>query len=747
MNRRIKRPLSDRINVKKLKQKLGESCGRLSLLSLLVGVPFYSTSCLAADIDKLASTISLKLGKLSQQIICDLHFPATALSCWNNNQAQMTKQGWENSNFFPTQENLLQSNTATEATTSLIAQRSSRLLRQGREISINGRKFPVAWSQWYQGKGVRTGITDTGAMAVLGLELLSTNNPELQPVNWFPSNSTKANTLKAHFISPYRYLDITDFARLVGWRMQIKGETLTINFSKAQIKNIQHESESGRQRIVLEMDRPTLWQVNQAKRKSAITIEGIATPYLLGLFPPPPPVVEEEQESEEEQRPLPLLEKYRLRLERIRNENRERQTSSSAKLDPPKAPLFFLENSGTKTILRINMPAGNSLRVSSLSNPDRLVVDIRPDALVERDILWAPGVRWRSSLIGLNNSSAATSRFGLEKAEKKDTEKKDLFPVVWLEVNLRSRNINLQPITGNLSSLEGIYPLVTTARDFRVAAAINGGFFNRNNKLPLGAIRRSGRWLSGPILNRGAIAWDYFGRVKIGHLNLEETLITANSDLAEALPILSLNSGYVQRGIARYTKEWGKTYTPLIDSETIVLVENNRVTQQLDGGTTGENSFPIPTNGYLLAIRGESMLAETLKVDTQVRLESVTVPTQFANYPHILGAGPLLLQNGRLVLDAEAEKFSAAFSRQAATRSAIATTNRGTLLIVAIQGAGERGATLRELAQIMQRLGASDALNLDGGSSTSLYLGGQLINRSVTTAARIHNGLGIFISK
>jgi exopolysaccharide biosynthesis protein len=50
------------------------------------------------------------------------------------------------------------------------------------------------------------------------------------------------------------------------------------------------------------------------------------------------------------------------------------------------------------------------------------------------------------------------------------------------------------------------------------------------------------------------------------------------------------------------------------------------------------------------------------------------------------------------------------------------------------------------MAQIMQQLGAVDALNLDGGSSTSLALGGQLIDRSPVTAARVHNGIGIFIA-
>jgi len=45
----------------------------------------------------------------------------------------------------------------------------------------------------------------------------------------------------------------------------------------------------------------------------------------------------------------------------------------------------------------------------------------------------------------------------------------------------------------------------------------------------------------------------------------------------------------------------------------------------------------------------------------------------------------------------------------------------------------------------MQQLGAVNALNLDGGSSTTLYLGGQLLDRLPRTAARVHNGIGVFL--
>jgi exopolysaccharide biosynthesis protein len=122
------------------------------------------------------------------------------------------------------------------------------------------------------------------------------------------------------------------------------------------------------------------------------------------------------------------------------------------------------------------------------------------------------------------------------------------------------------------------------------------------------------------------------------------------------------------------------------------------------------------------------------------------LPSDLEPFPNILGAGPLLLQNSSIVLNAEAEQFSNAFATQAAPRSAVGITTSGDLLLVAIHNSpAGPGPTLAELAQIMSQLGSTNALNLDGGSSASLYLGGRLLNRNSRTAARVNNGLGLFL--
>ena len=47
------------------------------------------------------------------------------------------------------------------------------------------------------------------------------------------------------------------------------------------------------------------------------------------------------------------------------------------------------------------------------------------------------------------------------------------------------------------------------------------------------------------------------------------------------------------------------------------------------------------------------------------------------------------------------------------------------------------------LAEALQRLGLRDALNLDGGSSTALVLGGVQTVKGRGVVASVHNGLGL----
>lgn len=592
-------------------------------------------------------------------------------------------------------EALLKQIPVVEATTptpvSFLTQTTPKIIQQGTQLILNGRTFNVAWRQWQLGTSIRTGISDGGLKQILGVALLSTKETTRQPVQWFSYPQTNPLVLSTQLSASERFLDVTDFAKLAAWQLQVKGQTLQITSVAARVLNIRQEPQPWGSRIVVDLDRPTPWQFSDNGTQGAIAIEASIEQSLVNRFNAPP--VPQRQGTED---------------------------AAPVAVAVSPQPTIRVENAKKQTTLNVVVPQGQRLQVFSVPNPNRLIIDVRPDALVEKEILWAPGIRWRQQYVTLGKAQ---------------------FPVVWLEVDPRA-GISFRPIWSNPNTQVGTAPIIQTAPLWQAAAAINAGFFNRNNQLPLGAIRRDGRWYSGPILNRGAIAWTNSGQFKFGRLSLQENLVTSNG---QRLPILFLNSGYVQPGIARYTPEWGSTYTPLSDQEILVLVKNGQVISQTPGGLAGKTVVMIPSDGYLLTLRNNPTDANLLTTGTIVSIEQGTMPNDFANYPHILGAGPLLLQNRQIVLDAKAEQFSNAFIQQFAPRSCIGTMNSGTLLIAAIHNRiGGTGSNLTETAQLMQLLGAVDALNFDGGSSTGLYLGGQLLDRSPYTAARVHNGLGIF---
>ena len=63
------------------------------------------------------------------------------------------------------------------------------------------------------------------------------------------------------------------------------------------------------------------------------------------------------------------------------------------------------------------------------------------------------------------------------------------------------------------------------------------------------------------------------------------------------------------------------------------------------------------------------------------------------------------------------------------------------------ESGGSAGPTLEETAQLVQRLGLQDALNLDGGSSTGLVMGGQHTVKGRGVASSVHHGLGLVPSE
>ena len=370
--------------------------------------------------------------------------------------------------------------------------------------------------------------------------------------------------------------------------------------------------------------------------------------------------------------------------------------------------------------LRLKPSAAKLTRVFSLGEPNRVVIEWPDQGAASRPDSPAPIDPRLQALLGKELQWDRLVRQGVR--------------INAIRVDPLNASLQLRPLA-RPGAMEGLSSLVQLANQQQAWVAINGGYFNRVRRLPLGALKQDGRWLSGPILNRGVAAWDERTMPRFGRLQLSEWVVGPG---ALRLPVAVVNSGYVQRGISRYTADWGPNYRALSGSETGLLIQGGLVRQQL-GPSELDAGVPLRGDDLLLVGRGGSELPWGL--GDRLQIES-RPSSNLGLATHVIGGGPLLLQAGRIVLNGAAENFSSAFLSQGAPRTVLARDDRQIWLIT-LEGIQDSGPSLGETAALLQQLGLQDALNLDGGSSTGLVLGGALQVKGRGVAGSVHNGVGL----
>lgn len=92
-----------------------------------------------------------------------------------------------------------------------------------------------------------------------------------------------------------------------------------------------------------------------------------------------------------------------------------------------------------------------------------------------------------------------------------------------------------------------------------------------------------------------------------------------------------------------------------------------------------------------------------------------------------IACGPRLIHRAMIDLDPVSEGFSQRSLTKEAIRSGVGVTADGKLLLVTSKG----DLTLRQFADSMLKIGAVDAINLDGGAASGLYCDGKTITTPV----------------
>ena len=145
--------------------------------------------------------------------------------------------------------------------------------------------------------------------------------------------------------------------------------------------------------------------------------------------------------------------------------------------------------------------------------------------------------------------------------------------------------------------------------------------------------------------------------------------------------------------------------------------------------------LPIPKGGVVVSAGGPAayFLKENLKPGDELTVRCDVTSDSGVDWTLVtqaVGGGPWLVKNGAAFVDADVEGFAPAFSTTTHPRTAVGVTADNKLLLVTRDGRQviSQGTSLKDLAATMIRLGAVNAINLDGGGSSEISIKGLVVN-------------------
>ena len=282
----------------------------------------------------------------------------------------------------------------------------------------------------------------------------------------------------------------------------------------------------------------------------------------------------------------------------------------------------------------------------------------------------------------------------------------------------------------------GLETVTSMAARTGAIAAVNGGYFRTSGDFlgeSTGTLLIDGVVWSEPDRGRAAVGIvreRRASRLIFGHVAWQASIVAGR----EKRTVEGVNRARGPNDLVVFTPDFGPA--TITDSSGIeVVVRKDRVVEIHDEA----GSTPIPRDGFIVSARGSARdwVRRALRDGTRVRVRTVLQPADpFRSNPwaaaeDILGAGPKLVTAGRVDVTDVREKMIPTFAPEPHPRTAIGALADGRALLLVADGRRppERvGLALDDLARLLIELGAVEAINLDGGGSTTMVVQGKLVN-------------------
>lgn len=274
------------------------------------------------------------------------------------------------------------------------------------------------------------------------------------------------------------------------------------------------------------------------------------------------------------------------------------------------------------------------------------------------------------------------------------------------------------------------------AKRSKAIAAVNAGFFRLDRTPfagdPVGLFMIDGTPLSEPtndriqmIVNNTPTRTDVrFARAKINQS------VTIGK---QSFELVGINRERKADDVVVYSPEFGATTKTNAEGLELVVIKGVITTI-----AEGVGNAVIPRNGYVISVSGsrkDAMLSAARDSSTLTLVRTWDgIPQEFQKDRtrlDIVTGVPQLVRSGSVDITWELEKSNRAFVDTRHPRTAVARLKDGKFLFLTADGRTEQsaGLGLEDLAAYLVELGATDAINLDGGGSTTMYLNGRIVNQ------------------
>ena len=319
----------------------------------------------------------------------------------------------------------------------------------------------------------------------------------------------------------------------------------------------------------------------------------------------------------------------------------------------------------------------------------------------------------------------------------------------WLNGEVMTINMASDAVSTDLlypGVITSAKPVSEMAKQSRAVAGVNGDFFDINaTKAPSGAMIQNGNLLKSPQGSHTLTAGvDENGVGRISNMFLDGTVQLPSGEVELA----ALNQSSIPTGgIGLYTSVWGQAQRPSIGSGIYeVAIQDGLVvatSEQIGSGAIEEGTF------ILVGREAGATSLRTLSIGDEVRVTYAPRIDGESLMNFAIGGNVRLVESGNVNANLD--------DSTTAPRTAVGFSEDGqTMTLVVVDGrqADSRGMTLHEMGELMKEYGAYQALNIDGGGSSTMVArmpgkeDAEVVNHPSDGLERsVPNGIGIFVEE